>query len=66
MPNERDVKKIYKCKLIASRPVGCLKVRWMDNVMKAIQAVKNETGNGLHRIEISGSQLLSRPKHTEL
>jgi hypothetical protein len=31
-----------KCKweLIASRPVGRPKIRWMDNVMKDIQAVK--------------------------
>jgi hypothetical protein len=40
MPEERDVKKIYKWKLIASRPVGCPTIRWMDNVMKDIQAVK--------------------------
>jgi hypothetical protein len=24
----------------ASRPVGCPKIRWMDNVMKDIQAMK--------------------------
>jgi hypothetical protein len=40
MPEERDVKNIYKWKLIASRPVGRLKIRWMDNVMKDIQAMK--------------------------
>jgi hypothetical protein len=37
MPEERDVKTI---KLIASRPVGQPKIRWMDNVMKDIQAMK--------------------------
>jgi hypothetical protein len=40
MPEERDVKKICTWKLIASSPVGCLKIRWMDNVMKDIQAMK--------------------------
>jgi hypothetical protein len=40
MPHERDVRKIYKWKLIASRPVGRPKIRWMDNVMKGIQAMK--------------------------
>jgi hypothetical protein len=36
VPEERDVKKIYKWRLVASIPVG----RWMDNVMKDIQAMK--------------------------
>jgi hypothetical protein len=36
MPEERDVKEIYKRRLIASRPVG----RWMDNVMKCIRAME--------------------------
>jgi hypothetical protein len=36
MPEERDVKKIYKWKPITSRPVGL----WMDTVMKGIQALK--------------------------
>jgi hypothetical protein len=40
MPEERDVKKIYKWKLIASRPVGRPKSRWMHNVMENIQAMK--------------------------
>jgi hypothetical protein len=40
MPEERDIKKIYKQKLISSRPVGRPKIRWMDNVMKGIQAMK--------------------------
>jgi hypothetical protein len=31
MPEDRDVKKI-----IASRPVGRPKIRWMDTVMKGI------------------------------
>jgi hypothetical protein len=35
-PEERDVKKIYKWRLLASIPVG----RRMDNVMKDIQAMK--------------------------
>jgi hypothetical protein len=39
MPEEGDVKKIYRCKLIASRPVERLKIRWMDNVMRDIRAV---------------------------
>jgi hypothetical protein len=33
---ERDIKKIYKWRLIASRPVG----RWMDNVMKGIHVME--------------------------
>jgi hypothetical protein len=40
MPEEGDVKKIYKWKLIASRPIGHPKIRWVDNVMKDIQAMK--------------------------
>jgi hypothetical protein len=40
MPEERDVKKINKWKLIASRPVGRPKVKWMDIVMKDIQAMQ--------------------------
>jgi hypothetical protein len=32
MPEERNVKKTYKWKLIAIRPVGCPKIMWMDNV----------------------------------
>jgi hypothetical protein len=40
MPEDRDAKKIYKWKLIASRPVGQPKIRRMDNVMKDIQAMK--------------------------
>jgi hypothetical protein len=31
VPEESDVKKIYKWKLIASRPVGGPKIRCMDN-----------------------------------
>jgi hypothetical protein len=40
MPEERDIKKMYKWKLIASRPVGRPKIRWMENVMKGIQAMR--------------------------
>jgi hypothetical protein len=40
MLEDRDVKKICNWKLIASRPVGRPKIRWMDNVMKGIQAVR--------------------------
>jgi hypothetical protein len=40
MPEERDVKKIYKYKLISSTPVGRAEIRWMDNVMNGIQAMK--------------------------
>jgi hypothetical protein len=40
MPDERDVKKAYKWKLIASRPVALPKIRWIDNVVKYIQAMK--------------------------
>jgi hypothetical protein len=40
MTEERDVKKTYKWKLIASRPVGRTKIRWMHNVMKGIQAME--------------------------
>jgi hypothetical protein len=36
MADERDVKKIYKLKLITSRPVGRPKIRQMANVMKDI------------------------------
>jgi hypothetical protein len=40
MSEQRDVKKIHKRKLIASRSVGHPKIRWMDNVMKDIKAMK--------------------------
>jgi hypothetical protein len=40
VPEERNVKKIYKWKLIDSIPVGRPNIRWMDNVMIDIQAVK--------------------------
>jgi hypothetical protein len=40
VPEERDVKKIYKWKLIASRLVGSQKIRSTENVMKNIQAMK--------------------------
>jgi hypothetical protein len=40
MPEERDVKTIYKWKLIASRPVGRPEITWMDDVTKGIQAIK--------------------------
>jgi hypothetical protein len=33
MPEERDVKEIYKWKLTGSRPVGRPKIRWMGNVI---------------------------------
>jgi hypothetical protein len=45
----------YKWRLIASRPVG------VDGYCnEGIQAIK--IGRGKHRIEIDGSQLLSRPE----
>jgi hypothetical protein len=37
VPEERGVKKIYTWRLIASRPVGRPKIRW---IMKGIQAMK--------------------------
>jgi hypothetical protein len=40
IPEERDVKKICKWKLIASRPVECPKIIWKDNVIKGIQVMK--------------------------
>jgi hypothetical protein len=40
MREEWDIKKICKEKLIGSRPVGRPKIRWMDNVLKGIQAMK--------------------------
>jgi hypothetical protein len=40
MPEDRDVKKIYKWKLIGSRPVGRPKIRGTDNVMRDIQTMK--------------------------
>jgi hypothetical protein len=40
VPEKRDIAKIDKWKLIASRPVGRPKIRWMDNVMKDIKAMK--------------------------
>jgi hypothetical protein len=62
MPEETDVKKLYKWKLIASRPVGHQKIRWTANVMKGIQAMRTVNWKRCARIEINGSQLLSRPK----
>jgi hypothetical protein len=40
VPEEKDVKEMYKWKLIASRPVGRPEIRRMDTVMKGIQAMK--------------------------
>jgi hypothetical protein len=40
IPEEIDVKKIFKWKLIASRPAERPKIRWMDDVTKDIQAMK--------------------------
>jgi hypothetical protein len=37
---ERYITKIYKRKVIAPRPVGHPKIRWMDTVMKGIRAMK--------------------------
>jgi hypothetical protein len=54
MSEEREVNKIYKWKLIASRQVGRPEIRWMDNVMKDIQEVKIVNWKGVHRIEIDG------------
>jgi hypothetical protein len=39
MPEDRDTKKTYKWKLIASRLVGRPKISWMDNVMKDKKAM---------------------------
>jgi hypothetical protein len=39
MPEDIDVKRIYKWKLIAARPIGRPKIMWMDNVIKGIQAM---------------------------
>jgi hypothetical protein len=44
VPEERDVNNIYKWKLIASRPVG----RWMDNVMRDIQAMETVNWKSVH------------------
>jgi hypothetical protein len=71
MPEDRDVKKMYKWKLIVSIPVGLPMIRWMDNVMKDIQAMMivkcrstSASTRGVHIIEINGSQLLSTPNLT--
>jgi hypothetical protein len=61
-PEERDVKKIYKWKLIASKPVGRPKTRRMDTVMKGILAMKTVNWESVNRTERNGSQLLRRPK----
>jgi hypothetical protein len=62
MSEERAVKKIYKWKLTASRPVGRPNIRWMDNAMKGIQAMKPVNWKGVHRIELNGNKLLIRPE----
>jgi hypothetical protein len=40
IPDKRDVKEIYKWKLIAWRPIGRPKIRLMVNVMEGIEAMK--------------------------
>jgi hypothetical protein len=40
MPEARDLKKIYKWKVITARPVESSKITWMDTVMKDMQAMK--------------------------
>jgi hypothetical protein len=62
MPDGRDVKKTYKLKLIASRPVEHPKIRWMDSVMKDIQAINIVNWKSYSQYKINGSQLLSKPK----
>jgi hypothetical protein len=49
-------------RLIASRPVGRPKIRWMDNILEDIQAIKTVNWKIVHTIEINGSQLLRRSK----
>jgi hypothetical protein len=62
VPEERYVKKMCKWKLIASRPVGRPNFRWMDNVMKDIQAMEIVNWKSVHRIEIKWKLIVSRPK----
>jgi hypothetical protein len=62
MPEERGIKKIYKWKLIASRPVERPKTRRMDTVMKDILAMKIVNWESVNRTERNVSQLLRRPK----
>jgi hypothetical protein len=40
MPRERGVTRIYKCKSLASRPIGRLKNGWEDDVRKDLQTMK--------------------------
>jgi hypothetical protein len=40
MPKEREVARIYKWKLFASRPIGRPKNRWEDDVRKDLQIIK--------------------------
>lgn len=55
MTEERNDKKTYKWKLRASRSVGRSKIRWIDNVMNDILAMKIVNWQSEHRIEINGA-----------
>jgi hypothetical protein len=42
MPQEREVKRIYKWKPLASRPIGRPKIRWEDDIRKDLQTMRIE------------------------
>jgi hypothetical protein len=67
MLEERDVKKMYKWKLIASRPVGRQKIRWICSVMKVIQAVKVVNWRRCLQDRNKGKSIVEQAKaHVEL
>jgi hypothetical protein len=54
-------------KLIASRPIGRPKIRWMDNVMKDIQTVKNVNWKRFAQDENKWKSIVEQAKtHIEL
>jgi hypothetical protein len=56
------VKAIYCWKPISRRPIGRQKTRWVDDVRKDIQKLKDQTGRLLPKLEEDGKNWLRRPK----
>jgi hypothetical protein len=64
MSKEREVTRIYKWKLFASRPIGRPKNRWKDDVRKDLQTMKIKNWKKSYCIEAHGTQLLRGSKLT--
>jgi hypothetical protein len=67
MPQEREVTRIYKWKLLASRPIGRPKTRWEDDIRKDLQTMRIENWKKSVLDRDSGKAIVERTKaHNEL